>query len=262
MLAVLAAITILAYCAASALFVSDLVGTDERSSTLSYAAMFAGAVFCVAWVSLAGARDGFFSVFGVEQVFALIAAAMSVGFLAMRGRFRVRAAGVIVAPICALLVLGSLALRGGPNHPTALLESSPLLATHIGFASLGLGAFVIAACLAILFLVQERNMRRRNFGRAFRRMPSLQELDAASFALVSLGFALYTVAVGLGVVVSLNLEHESLTPRSALAYVAWVAFAAVVYARIRSGWRGRRSAIMTVVGCVTAGLVLVLYGVG
>jgi hypothetical protein len=61
------------------------------------------------------------------------------------------------------------------------------------------GAFVLAAVLSALYLMQERQLRLREFGRLFQRLPSLNALDSATFHLVSVGFITYTVAILLGV---------------------------------------------------------------
>jgi ABC-type uncharacterized transport system permease subunit len=54
--------------------------------------------------------------------------------------------------------------------------------------------------------------------------------------------------------------HESLFDvRVVLSVLAWVVFAAVIFTRLRTGWRGRQAAWLTILGCIATVVVLGLY---
>ena len=141
---------------------------------------------------------------------------------------------------------------GGP-------EILPLLMIHIGLVFVGIGTFALAALAAALYLVQERQLRMRRFGSIFQNLPSLEELDAASFRLVGWGFVVYTVALAFGFVWTAHSHAATATGRVALAVIAWGIFAAVIHTRITTGWRGRQAALMTIAGCVATYVVLAGY---
>jgi ABC-type uncharacterized transport system permease subunit len=44
-----------------------------------------------------------------------------------------------------------------------------------------------------------------------------------------------------------------------IAMITWLAFAALIVTRQAIGWRGRKAALLTIVGFVAAALVLVIY---
>lgn len=157
------------------------------------------------------------------------------------------------------MLLASLLAPLRPATPEEAQQA--LIFTHVGLVLIGLGIFALAAVLAVLYLLQERQLRLRQFGPLFHRLPSLEELDTAHFRLVGLGFVVYTVALLLGFVWMFDTTLASSTSRIALALVAWAIFAGVIHTRITSGWRGRQSAWMTVIGCATTLLVLAGYSV-
>ncbi len=69
----------------------------------------------------------------------------------------------------------------------------------------------------------------------------------------------FTVALILGVVWGTQRGAGWDRPEYPLAFVTWVAFAALLLMRTAYGWRGRRSAWLTLVGFGAALLVLLVY---
>lgn len=176
-----------------------------------------------------------------SQVGIALAMVLGAGTWALRFKASLRPIAVITLPLCGLLLLFSAFESQRP-----LVEDggvSPLILVHIGLVLVGLGSFGLGSALSGLYLIQEHQLRRRSFGPLFQRLPSLEELDAASFRLVCLGFVAFSVAILLG-----GIAGATLDARIALSALAWICFAAVLHTRLMSGWRGRASAWMTVVG--------------
>jgi len=195
--------------------------------------------------------------FSAYAVPAMVALAIAVGHLAVMTRYSARGIGAIAAPLCALLMALFVSEQGVTRGAADAM--TPVLAVHVGLAVLGLASFALAASVAVLYLVQERQLRQRSFGRLFQRLPSLDALDGANFHLVSVGFILYTVAVVLGVVAVLRSGHLVLDARLSMAIVSWALFAIVIHTRVTSGWRGRQAAWMSIIGCAASLLILVFY---
>jgi ABC-type uncharacterized transport system permease subunit len=165
-----------------------------------------------------------------------------------------RAANAFVGAFSAVGVSSFLLAPSGPAGATP-----PVLAVHIGLVLIGIGTFTLSAVASMLYLVQERQLRNRNFGPLFQKLPSLEELDTASFRLVAWGFVVYTAALVLGFT-WIAESHTDMGPsRTGLAIAAWVIFAAVIHTRITTGWRGRQSAIMTIAACIATYVVLIGY---
>jgi ABC-type uncharacterized transport system permease subunit len=73
------------------------------------------------------------------------------------------------------------------------------------------------------------------------------------------GFPIFTVALILGAVWVSQLDEPLDRPEYPLAAVTWVAYAVLLVARQVYGWRGRRSAKLTLMGFAAALAVLAIY---
>lgn len=250
---------IVAYAAACAVYAAELLDDEAPASDRGRPWLLAAAMVNASVVALAplGAVEGGHMVLVPANALLLLALVISGGFLLLRTRFPVRVAGVLVAPVSALLV-GLYAAGFASTRPSPT-PMEPLLVTHITLALLGLGAFALAAVLSALYIAQERQLRTRQFGRFFQRLPSLGALDDANFRLILVGFVIFTVAVVLGVIQAFTLQNWVVDVRFVLSVAAWVVFASVIFTRIRTGWRGRQAAWLTILGCASTFVVLALY---
>jgi ABC-type uncharacterized transport system permease subunit len=252
-----AALAIVAFSAAGAVFVTDLLSEQERTPRGALIAMGLATALTITTVIHEAVVSGFGALLAAGSVPMLVAAAIALGHLAVVLRYAARGVGAVVAPLCALLMALYVADIGSVSVPSDAM--SPVLAVHVGLAVLGLASFALSASVAVLYLLQERQLRNRTFGRLFQRLPSLDALDSASFHLVSVGFIIYTVALVLGVTTAIRTGESFIDARFTIAIVAWAIFGVVIHTRVTSGWRGRQAAWMTVAGCLSTLLVLVFY---
>lgn len=260
MFLVLSALAVAGYSMTGALHLSELMrehaGHGRVAKLLPWVSVGLNAAVLLLLIVL----DGWSAPLRAGRIFGVLALVLAVGYLSLRAKFDLRGAGTVVAPACAILVSMFLvethaALPDGQG-------TGFLLTVHIALAILGLGAFVLAGSLAVLYLVQERQLRRREFGRLFQRLPSLGALDVSQFRLTALGFVLYTIAVVLGGVEMQQRDGGSLLDfRIITGAVSWLIFAAILHTRITSGWRGRAAAWLTLTGCFSAIALLGFYAV-
>ncbi|MEO6953509.1 MAG: cytochrome c biogenesis protein CcsA [Polyangia bacterium] len=178
-------------------------------------------------------------------------------YLVLSSRYRLAAIGVVLVPMTLVL---DLAARLSPGNG-ARSAVSLLAIVHITLASLGVALFAVAACGAVLYLVEERNLKQHRAGRLFRRGPALETLDTLNRRATAVGFTLFTVALITGAVWLLQTPGGDglLSAQYLLSSVAWLVYAGLIAARIGVGFRGRRAAVLTVAGALTAVAVLVVY---
>jgi ABC-type uncharacterized transport system permease subunit len=253
-----AALAIVAYSISCAVYASDVYADRDPTGTLSRVMVHAAVALNAVFVGLLAMNSGVEGLLSGGNVLALSALVLGTTFLVVRERWPVRVAGALVTPVAALLIGAWMVSIG--DHPGGHAPSL-IITVHVGLAIVGMSTFAVAAVLSVLYLVQERQLRRREFGRLFHRLPSLDVLDEAGFRLVSAGFVIYLVAVVLGVMTSLR-GGQHLDARSWLGIGALVVFGAIVGLRITAGWRGAQAARLTIAGCLTVLLVLALYTVG
>lgn len=142
-------------------------------------------------------RDLLVGLFGAVLVFGWLAMSNSLAVAALLGRPVFGAVTVplaFVALVAAGLVSGGLG-RGGV--PAAVLEAA-WVPIHVVLALTGYAALAVAFATGILYLVMERALRKKTFGRHYRRLPPLLALDGWAHRLVALGFTLLVLAMVTG----------------------------------------------------------------
>jgi cytochrome c-type biogenesis protein CcsB len=170
-------------------------------------------------------------------------------------RTGVRVLGAFVLPIAVVL-----SLKATTARPSAL---APALASawiwiHIALAMVGIAAFVFNFAGAIMYLLQERQLRTKRQGAFYYRLPSLQTLDRLTFRTLALGFPFLTTGLVLGALWAKTAWGSAFTfdPLAFLSSVAWLIYAGTLAGRTAAGWHGRRAAYFSIVGF--AALVLTL----
>ena len=134
---------------------------------------------------------------------------------------------------------------------------------HILLAVIGVAVFALAAVLALLYLFEDRQLKRKQFERMMGRGTPLETLDRLALRCVSVGFPVFTVAIVTGAIwvarLGLVRHAAALRPEYIFALATWAAFGVLLIARVGAGWRGRRAAWLTLGGFGGAMLVLLTY---
>ena len=182
---------------------------------------------------------------------------ITAGYLVGSARYRLTLGGAAVMPVALILLVAARLTPAG----AAPEDLSALGRIHISLATIGVGVFALASALSVIYLAEERALRRKKFDAiAFKdRGAPLEALDRLSHRLIWIGFPIFTVALVLGAV-WVSRRGESLDrPQYPLAAVTWISYATLLVLRQVYGWRGRRAARLTLAGFAAALLVLVLY---
>lgn len=195
------------------------------------------------------------------SLFGFVAALIAVGITLRSGVPQTAAfAGVLVA----LTVVLAVFIKPVAAEPA---PGSGWLPVHIAFAFLGEAAFAVAGIVAVVYLIQERRLkskRRRltKTGTGLHKLPALEILDKVSLRLIQLGFPFMAVGLLTGLVYSKEVTgaYWNWGLLNTVSVVVWLLFALLLHFRMTIGWRGRKAALLTLMG-VTATLG-VLVGLG
>jgi ABC-type uncharacterized transport system permease subunit len=193
------------------------------------------------------------------EAMSLVAFLIAAGYFLATLRYRLAAAGAFAVPAAlAVLVLA----RVVPAEADAPAMGS-LGHAHVLLASIGVAIFALAAVLAFLYLLEDRQLKRKQFGRVMGQGTPLDTLDRLALRCVSIGFPIFTVAIVTGAMwvarLGLLRHATALRPEYLFAVATWVAFGILLVARVGAGWRGRRAAWLTLGGFGGAMLVLATY---
>ena len=170
-------------------------------------------------------------------------------------RSGVRVLGAFVLPIVVALSLRATTARPGALAPAL---ASAWVWIHIALALVGIAAFVFNFVGAIMYLLQERQLKTKRPGAFYYRLPALETLDRLTFRTLALGFPFLTIGILLGALWARTAWGSALTfdPLAFFSLVAWVVYAATLAGRAAVGWHGRRAAYFAIIGF--AALVLTL----
>jgi cytochrome c-type biogenesis protein CcsB len=138
---------------------------------------------------------------------------------------------------------------------------------HVIFAFLGDAAFAMACGIGIMYLIQERHVKSKNLNKLFMKLPSLQTLDEINYHLITLGFPLLTLAMITGVIWANSAwgSYWRWDPKEVWSLITWLIYALVLHLRLTVGWRGKKAAILSIVGFAIVvfaffGVTLILKG--
>lgn len=239
------------YCVAVA---QPQLGTLARAARLVLALAFVSHAVDIGWLCLHGHSP---SSEAREAVFFAAWAAIGV-LLLFTVRTPLPVVAVLVAPLALFLIV---AARLAPAEMPR--TASVLRSLHIFCATLGLALFTVAAGTSIIYLLTERQLKGHHLGQLGKRGPALFTLDALGRRSILLGFAVFTLALVTGGV--FLASHATWTaaallqPQYLLSIVTWVLYAVLLVSRAAYGMRGRRAALLTLIGYAAAMGVLLIY---
>jgi ABC-type uncharacterized transport system permease subunit len=252
---ILVHISLLAYVAGAASFLTWLVRAKPLWVRAGRALLLLGLlVHAAAFLTGSG-----FAELGVGaevwrggQLFSLIAAVTVAGYLLLDWRYDIPVAGAFVAPFTVAVMVPAHLVRSADRAVAPELYHSAALFVHVAASALGTAALALAFALSLLYLASERQVKAKKPGRLFARLPSLELLDRAGYRLAVWGFIFLSAAIATGSLVSREAHGATMpfAPKQGFAILAWALLAALIQARLVAGWRGRRVAMLVLVGFV------------
>jgi len=184
----------------------------------------------------------------------LLAFVVAAFFLMVYRAHSPRALSLLVLPLVVILaavaVLAPLGARSGPSPLARSLLHNGWIYVHILLIIVGYAGLVVAMAAGVLYLAAERSLKAKAAplaGQAW--LPPLEKLDLLAYRALLVGFPLLTAGLVIGAYWADALfGHVSLgDPTVLLALLAWAIYLVLLFARWSSGWRGRRSAYLTLI---------------
>jgi cytochrome c-type biogenesis protein CcsB len=169
-------------------------------------------------------------------------------YLILQLKFRLMVLGSFVAPFAAFLMLLSSTIPGVDMVVKPMYRST-WLTIHIGTMFIGNGMFAVTFLTAIMYLLQERQIKRKKLGAIHSRLPSLQTLDSINYYSLVYGFPLLTIGMITGSIYAQYAlgSYWRWDPKETWSLITWLFYAALLHERVAVGWRGRRASIMSII---------------
>jgi cytochrome c-type biogenesis protein CcsB len=162
-----------------------------------------------------------------------------------------RTMGVFVTPI-AFLAMAYASYSPNINsriQPLVPALKSNWLIAHVLTCFLGYAAFALAFCLSLMYFFK-RVDRPGGKNLFVKLIPGTSILDDLNYQMVAIGFLLLTLGIITGAVWAHSAwgTYWSWDPKETWSLITWLVYAAFLHSRMVRGWRGKRLAILSIVG--------------
>jgi cytochrome c-type biogenesis protein CcsB len=169
-------------------------------------------------------------------------------YLIFQLRFKLMVLGSFIAPLAAFLMIISSTIPGMEVVVKPIYRSM-WLTIHVVTIFMGNGMFAVTFAAAIMYLIQEHQIKRKRLGSFYSRLPSLETLDSINYYALMYGFPLLTVGMITGSIYAQYAlgSYWRWDPKEVWSLITWLFYAALLHERVAVGWRGRKAAIMSII---------------
>lgn len=244
-------LTFVLYIISAFFYFSFLFTRRENLARAGLSFALAGLVLhtlALAWRTVEAGRAPFTNMYESLSFFSW---ASILAYIIIERKYRIRRAGAYFL----LIVIAFMALASSPLMPKEITPLVPALQSywlwlHVSVTLVGEAFFAIAFITSIMYLRAEA-LEKKGLKPAF---PS-EKLDSISYRLIAIGFPLFTLG---GLVFGMIWAYKawgsywSWDPKETWTLITWFVFALYLHTRVVMGWKGRRSAIIAIIGFLAA----------
>lgn len=172
-------------------------------------------------------------------------------FLVLNYKPQLQLVGVLVLPLACVFYL--LALFSTESYEVSLaLKSSPWASIHFTFSFLTLAILSLSFALAIMFIIEEFQLKYKVLPKVFLKLPNLEFLEKIHARALSTGFILLSgvIITGAAWAKSVRGLYFFDDARQLWAICAWLIYALFLHGRFAAGWRGRRGVFLSLIGFI------------
>jgi cytochrome c-type biogenesis protein CcsB len=230
------------------LLVPSVINRRPSISPASLAALGLGLLSHAGAIAVAAAHIHRLPLTDVRSALSFYAFLVTLAFFLLYLRYRVTSLGLLMLPLVFVLTLIS-ALR--PERP---FDSSAFrgswLAVHISSTILGYTGFFLTFVAAVMYLMQEKELKRKTPRAFYYRLPSLELCDEIYYRSLLFGLPFLTVGILTGFVWASRTWKGpwEFDPKILASMLTWLIYLVLFSTRVSGGWRGRRAAYIAIFG--------------
>jgi len=171
-------------------------------------------------------------------------------YLLVEWRTKNRSIGAFATPL-AFLIMAYASFTGITTRIQPLIPAlkSNWLIAHVITCFIGYAAFAIAFGLSIMYLMKRLDGSGKTPA-LLKFLPESNILEELSYQMVVIGFILLTLGIITGAVWAHSAwgRYWGWDPKETWSLITWLIYAALLHSRMVRGWRGKRLAILSIVG--------------
>ena len=168
-----------------------------------------------------------------------------------------RTMGAFILPL--MVAFQSIPAFNPGIEPRAPVLEGPLFGLHVTSLLFAYASFALAFVIGLTYVLLFKEIKAKDLGVFYARLPSLQVLDSMNQRAVSVGWVFLTIGVIVGFVWAgqaqgyaggdPRVQAMSLQdPKIFVALVSWAVYSFQAIATRRLGWGGRRAAYLSAIG--------------
>ena len=171
-------------------------------------------------------------------------------YLILELKYQQKIIGVFVTPFAFIAIALTSIIPGIDAKITPLVPAlqSNWLTIHVTTCFFGYASFAVSFGISILYLIRDRNGIQQEG--ASKWLPSTLILDEINYKSIVIGFPMLTLGIITGAAWANYAwgSYWSWDPKETWSLITWFIYAAFLHARLTRDWRGRKAAILSVIG--------------
>ncbi len=223
----------------------------QRPSRWNFLVMFTGFALQTGFLHLRGQVVGRCPLTNLFEVLTFLCWSIALLYFVVGGTYRLSLLGSFTAPLVFLLQTSALLLPSASLPPEHKPSAGFWPELHAALSLVAYGAFALACVAGVMYLVQERQLKRHQLGSIFQALPPIATLALAMQRVMLAGVVLLTAGLIAGFLSGSVREHLAVIVWSVCV---WLVYGAVIVLRATHRFGARRIAWFSV-GAFTLALI-------
>ena len=207
-----------------------------------------GLIFNIVYEINAWQQSSGYIISNLAGIFQMLTGALALGYLLIYLKYKRITISLFVLPIIVLIGAFTYSLRD-----IAVLHSASKsfwFYIHLPFTILGSALFMIAAIVGLMYVIQDRQLKKKSFGIVFHRFPPVNVLNQLNTTALAVGFSFFTIGLIAGMVWGLIQGNGALilTPKLIFGIITWIIFGIILVIKYTKGLSPVNTAIWSILG--------------
>jgi cytochrome c-type biogenesis protein CcsB len=240
------------FLAATLLHIGFLAANAPRLSRAATLFMALGFVFQTMAIIARTVISGHLPLTNMFEYITVLAWFAAMAYLISAFTLKSRLIEAFTGPVIFMHVSASLLPKEASTQLMPALQSY-WLQIHVSMAAAGEAVFLVAFVASVLYLIKTR--KKAPVPGSFRdRLPSVGALDEVTYKGIIIGYPLFTLgALFAGAIWAYKAwgNFWSWDPKETCSLIVWIIYSLYLHARLARGWRGKRTAWLSIIGFLT-----------
>ena len=171
--------------------------------------------------------------------------------LELKYKLKMETMGAFISPFAFLTIFIAVTSFPSEIQPLVPALQSQWLIYHVVTCFIAYGAFAVACGSSILYLIKSPKEKNGLIpGSIMSIFPGTDFLDEINYKVIIIGFLMLTLGIITGAAWAYYAwgRYWGWDPKETWSLITWFIYAAILHARFTRGWRGKRVAILSIIG--------------